>query len=179
MEVRILQGFAYACAEERWRREAAEIGCYERGARGGAPSLLFKGGRRAWGGGVLVGLPSSLGRRVGGRSPPPPRIRVSPHKVSFDPFLVFKQTPRTLLEPSRTFRNLLESPYKHSRTFPNLENDPQYMNLILRTIPDLLVMSRIQSETPNNIRSPTQIPYLLQTTSNLKCVTLWFVNMQT
>ena len=50
------------------------------------------------------------------------------------------------------------------------------MNLILRTIPDLLVMSRIHSETPNNIRSPTQIPYLLKTTSNLKCVTLRFVN---
>ena len=155
------------------------LGVMRQGARGGAPSLLFKGGRRAWGGGVLVGLPSSLGRRVGGRSPPPPRIRVVPYLVSLIPFLVFKQTPRNPLEPSRTFRNLLESPYKHSGTFPNLENDPQYMNLILRTIPDLLVMSRIQSETPNNIRSPTHIPYLLKTTSNLKCVTLRFVNMQT
>ena len=50
------------------------------------------------------------------------------------------------------------------------------MNLILRTIPELLVMSWIPSETPNNIRTPFHIPYLLKTTSNLKCVTLRFVN---
>ena len=50
------------------------------------------------------------------------------------------------------------------------------MNLILRTIPDLLVMSRIYSETPNIIRSPTHIPYLLKTTSNLNSVTLGFAN---
>ncbi len=91
----------------------------------------------------------------------PTNLCLAPQRL-LDPFLVFKQTPRNLLEPSRTFRNLLESPYKHSGTFPNLENDPQYTNLILRTISDLLVMSRIQSETPNNIRSPTHIPYLLK-----------------
>ena len=154
--------------------------CYGRGLGGGAPSPLFKGGRRhGRGSPSRTPLPSLAGGLGGGRNPPPPRIRVLPHLVSLIPFLVFKQTPRNPLEPSRTFRNLLESPYKHSGTFPNLENDPQYMNLILRTIPDLLVMSRIQSETPNNIWSPTHIPYLLKTTSNLKCVTLRFVNMQT
>ena len=90
VEVRILQGFTYACAEERWRREAAEIGSCESQGKRGRPSLLFKGGRRAWGGGVLVGLPS-LGRRwEGGRNPPPPRIRVLPHFDSLIPFLVFK-----------------------------------------------------------------------------------------
>ena len=90
VEMRILQGFAYACADERWRREAAEIGSYETRCKRGRPSLLFKGGRRAWGGGVLVGLPS-LGRRwEGGRNPPPPRIRFLPHLVSLIPFLVFK-----------------------------------------------------------------------------------------
>ena len=50
------------------------------------------------------------------------------------------------------------------------------MNLILPTIPNLLVMTWIPSETPNNIRSPSHIPYLLKTTSNLKCVTLRFAN---
>ena len=50
------------------------------------------------------------------------------------------------------------------------------MNLILRTILELLVMSWIPSETPNNIQTPFHIPYLLKTTSNLKCVTLRFEN---
>src|SRR4051812_11815821 len=44
------------------------------------------------------------------------------------------------------------------------------MNLILRTIPDLLVISRIPSETLNNIRSLTQQHRIL------KCVSLRFVN---
>ena len=50
------------------------------------------------------------------------------------------------------------------------------MNLILRTIPDLLVMSWIPSETPN--KHSNSIPYSISTytTSNLKCVTLRFVN---
>ena len=53
---------------------------------------------------------------------------------------------------------------EHSRKFPvlcrkNLElfRNPKidflYMNLILRTIPDLLVMSRIPSETLNKLRT--------------------------
>ena len=50
------------------------------------------------------------------------------------------------------------------------------MNLILRNILDLLMMSWIPSETPNNIRTPFHISYLLKTTLNLKCVTLRFVN---
>jgi hypothetical protein len=41
VEMRILQGFAYACAEERWRREAAEIGCYERIGQEGAPPPFY------------------------------------------------------------------------------------------------------------------------------------------
>src|SRR3954466_4907033 len=50
------------------------------------------------------------------------------------------------------------------------------MNLILWTIPNLLVIFRIPSETPNNIRSP-----YLHSISNkqhqiLKCVSLRFVN---
>jgi hypothetical protein len=74
-----------------------------------------------------------------------------------------------ILEPSRTF-------HKFTGPFPNLEYDFPYLNLILRTIPELLVMSWIPSETPNNIRTPFHIPYLLKTTSNLKCVTLQFAN---
>src|SRR3954469_3995730 len=50
------------------------------------------------------------------------------------------------------------------------------MNPILRTIPDLLVISRIPSETPNN----TRYPYLHSISTKqhriLKCVSLLFVN---
>ena len=49
------------------------------------------------------------------------------------------------------------------------------MNLILRTIPDLLVMSWIPSETPNKLRSPSY-SISTYTTSNLKRVTLRFAN---
>jgi hypothetical protein len=50
------------------------------------------------------------------------------------------------------------------------------MNLILRTIPELHVMSWIPSETPN--KTSNSIPYSISTntTSNLKCVTLQFAN---
>src|SRR3990170_1527531 len=37
----------------------------------------------------------------------------------------------------------------------------QYMNLYLRTIPELLVMSVISSGTLNNIRSPTYITHII------------------
>ena len=37
----------------------------------------------------------------------------------------------------------------------------QYMNLYLRTIPELLVMSVISSGTPDNIRSPTYITHII------------------
>ena len=57
---------------------------------------------------------------------------------------------RTFLEPSRTC-------HKCTGSFPNLEYDFLYMNLILRTIPDLLVMSWIPSETPN--KTSNSIPY--------------------
>src|SRR3954467_9309593 len=50
------------------------------------------------------------------------------------------------------------------------------MNLILRTIPDLLVISRIPSETPNNIRSLSNHSKTTQQHRILKCVFLWFVN---
>src|SRR3954466_15720717 len=50
------------------------------------------------------------------------------------------------------------------------------MNLILRTIPDLLVISRILSETPNNIRSLTHHSISTKQHRILKCVSLWFVN---
>ena len=76
-------------------------------------------------------------------------------------------------EPSRTFSVQYR---KNPELFWNPKNNFLYMNLILRTIPDLLVMSWIQSETPNKLRSPSHIPYLLRTTSNLKCVTLRFAN---
>ena len=47
------------------------------------------------------------------------------------------------------------------------------MNLILRTLPELLVISRIPSETPNILRT-YHIWYLISTlaTSSVKCVTL-------
>src|SRR3954464_10366613 len=50
------------------------------------------------------------------------------------------------------------------------------MNLILRTIPDLLVISRISSETPNNIRSPYLYSISTKQHPILKCVSLRFVN---
>ena len=49
------------------------------------------------------------------------------------------------------------------------------MNLILRTLTDLIVMSWIPSETPNNLRSPSY-SISTYTTSNLKRVTLRFAN---
>ena len=75
-------------------------------------------------------------------------------------------------EPSRTFS---VSTGKFPNFFRNLEINFPYMNLILRTIPDLLVMSWIPSETPNNLRSPSY-SISTYTTSNLKRVTLRFVN---
>src|SRR3954471_11444960 len=50
------------------------------------------------------------------------------------------------------------------------------MNLILRTIPDLLVISRIPSETPTNIRSLYSHSISTKQHRILKCVSLWFVN---
>src|SRR3954470_21745508 len=50
------------------------------------------------------------------------------------------------------------------------------MNLILRTIPDLLVISRIPSETLNNIRSLTNHSITTQQHRILKCVSLRFMN---
>src|SRR6266550_4762788 len=74
-----------------------------------------------------------------------------------------------VLEGSRTC-------HKCTGSFPNLEYDFLYMNLILRTIPELLVMSGISSWTPNKYSN--SIPYSSTTisTSNFKCVTLRFVN---
>jgi hypothetical protein len=63
-------------------------------------------------------------------------------------------------EPSRTF----DAIPKILNFSGNPENDFPYMDLILWTIPDLLIMSWIPSETPNNIRSPSHIPYLLYNT---------------
>src|SRR3954468_5134898 len=50
------------------------------------------------------------------------------------------------------------------------------MYLILRIIPDLLVISRILSETPNNIQSLTNHSITTQQHRILKCVSLRFVN---
>ena len=50
------------------------------------------------------------------------------------------------------------------------------MNLILRTILDLLVISWIQSETPNNIRYPYLHSISTKQHRILKCVSLRFVN---
>ena len=54
-------------------------------------------------------------------------------------------------------RNLLETLRYNTGEFPNffetLKINFPYMNLILRTIPNLLVMSWIPSETPNKLRS--------------------------
>ena len=81
-------------------------------------------------------------------------------------------TGGTSPEPSRTFLGLHR---KNPELFRNLEFNFPYMNLILRTIPDLLVMYRIPSETPNNLRSPSY-SISTYTTSNLKRVTLRFTN---
>src|SRR3954466_7174365 len=50
------------------------------------------------------------------------------------------------------------------------------MNLILQTISDLLVISRIPSKTPNNIPSLTHHSITTQQHRILKCVSLRFVN---
>ena len=78
------------------------------------------------------------------------------------------------------------NPPEPSRTFQTFQNVPElsetqnfdflYMNLILRTLPDLIVMSWIPSETLNKLRFPNLSSYLLTTTSNLKRVTLRFAN---
>ena len=77
----------------------------------------------------------------------------------------------TFMYPSppecRTIRNLLEhSRWKHRNHSRTPKRDFPYMNLILRTIPDHLVISRIPSETPNNIRSLSHNTITTQTTSN-------------
>src|SRR3954465_14743033 len=50
------------------------------------------------------------------------------------------------------------------------------MNIILRTILDLIVISRIPSDTPNNIRSLTHHSITTQQHRILKCVSLRSVN---
>ena len=84
---------------------------------------------------------------------PPPRVGrpwwwspfgTPPSKVTFF---------RTFLEPSRTF-------HKCTGSFSNTSNDILYMNLILRTIPELLVMSGISSGLRTNIRTPFHIQIL-------------------
>src|SRR3954463_248806 len=50
------------------------------------------------------------------------------------------------------------------------------MNLIIRTILDLLVISRIPSDTMNNIRSPYLHSISTKQHRILKCVSLRFVN---
>src|SRR4051812_36215643 len=50
------------------------------------------------------------------------------------------------------------------------------MNLILQTITDLLMISRIPSETPNNIRSPYLHSISTKQYRILKCVSLRFMN---
>src|SRR3989337_116732 len=68
------------------------------------------------------------------------------------------------LSPLPTFMWVPHAGGPHSRTFPvqyrknsnffrNPDNNFPYMNLYLRTIPELLVMSGISSGTPNNLRS--------------------------
>ena len=81
---------------------------------------------------------AGLGRPLG----PLGRLGLAPHGRG--PSRTF------LLEPSKAFRNIPDT----SGTFRMNSRTFQYMNLILRTIPDLLVMPWIPSETPNNLRSP-------------------------
>src|SRR5664279_1634147 len=48
------------------------------------------------------------------------------------------------------------------------------MKFYLRTIPELLMTSRISYETPNNLRSHHQkYPITTLASTNVKCVTLW------
>src|SRR5664279_678242 len=62
---------------------------------------------------------------------------------------------------SGTLRNMLEhfdTPPENPELFRNPEITLPYIKLYLWTIPELLVISSISSETPNNIRTPTHIP---------------------
>ena len=76
------------------------LGVMRQGARGGAPSLLFKGGRRAWGGGVLVGLPPPWagGLGAGEESSSPTNLCLAPLGL-LDPFLgVYLKTKKGIKE---------------------------------------------------------------------------------
>src|SRR3954465_9656962 len=75
--------------------------------------------------------------------------------------------PLNLLDPSRT------SPMKSSETFPNSEIG---LFLYESYSPDILVIYRIPSETPNNIRYPCQHSLSTKQHRILKCVSLRFVN---
>ena len=80
----------------------------KRGLGGGAPFLLFKGGRRAMGGGVLVGLPSLAGGLGRGEESSSAMNPCLAPLGFFDPFLGFQANSK---KSSRTFQNIL----KHSR----------------------------------------------------------------
>ena len=72
-----------------------------------------------------------------------PLVHVSPPRFvapKVGPSGTFPEPSRTFRYPTGIFRNFSDTSGNH---FP-------YMNLILRTLPDLLVMSRIPSETPNH-----------------------------
>ena len=107
---------------------------------------------------MRAGAPGPIGQAA----PPRPTLLIQVHGPTGG-------THRNLLEPSRTFQKNPELSETQNFDFP-------YMNLILRTLPDLIVMSWIPSETPNKLRSPNHSSYLLTTTSNLKRVTLRFAN---
>jgi hypothetical protein len=65
-----------------------------------------------------------------------------------DPLVDFRTPP----EVSETFWKLPGTILKKPNFFRNPENNFPYVNLYLRTIPELLVTSGISSGTPNNIR---------------------------
>ena len=134
-----------------------------------------RGGRRGvvrlgnWGR-VRPSPPSSLYRRGGQPLAPPPSPRGSQRgqlapQGAKGPWGMVRPahvgcctTPSVHVGPEvggshlGTFRNLLElfgTLPKNSRTFPEPENHFPYMKLYIRTLPELLVISRISSETPN------------------------------
>jgi hypothetical protein len=104
---------------------------------------------------------------AGAPGPCRPGSTPSPHIISLQVMGPLVDPP----EPSGTFPELRR---KNPELFRNLNNHFPYMNLILRTTPELLVMSWIPSETPNTSVS-NSYSNSTYATSNLKRVTLRFV----
>ena len=96
---------------------------------------------------------------MGGAPPslwPASSIPVWPNKAQY-----FSRRIPVTLRYSKKYPN-------HSKPFRRPNTIVLYIDLYLRSILDLLVMSVISSETPNNIRSPNHNSYITISSSKIK-----------